>query len=40
LFFAGRADGGESVAGGDDFKTGGLEAACQGGGLEIVILDD
>jgi hypothetical protein len=30
LFFAGRADGGQAVAGGDDFETGGLEAACEG----------
>lgn len=40
LLLAGGADGGETVAGGDDFKTGGLEAASESGELDVFILDD
>lgn len=40
LLFAGGADSREAVAGSDDLKTGGLEAASESGELNVFILDD
>jgi hypothetical protein len=40
LFLAGGADGGEAIASGHNFESGGLEASGESRQLEVLVLDD